>query len=134
VLALPALRGRPIAGVPTDRDGFIDVDEHCGVRGLEGVWAAGDATTFPLKSGGFAAAQADAAAQDRAATAGAAVEAQPFEPASHGELAGLPAGPFLEARLSTGGDEGLTTHLPATGVPVLTYLARDLAAGRRGEH
>lgn len=62
----------------------------------------------------------------------AAVEPQPFEPGSHAELAGLPAGRFHKAHLATGDDEGLTTHLPPTGVPVLTYLVRDLAAGRRG--
>jgi sulfide:quinone oxidoreductase len=133
ILALPALRGRPIAGVPRDGDGFLEVDEHGRVRGVKGLWAAGDATAFPMKSGGFAAAQADAAAADIAATAGAAVEPQPFEPGSHAELAGLPAGRFLEAQLATGDDEDLTTHLPATGVPTLTYLARDLSAGSRGK-
>jgi hypothetical protein len=35
MLALPALRGRPIAGIPTDADGFIEVDEHCRVRGCK---------------------------------------------------------------------------------------------------
>jgi sulfide:quinone oxidoreductase len=133
VLALPALRGRPILGIPTDGDGFIEVDEHCRVRGLGGVWAAGDATAFPLKSGGFSAEQADVAAEDIAATAGAAVDARPFDPGSRGELAGLPAGRFLKAQLATGDDEGLTTDLPSTGVPVLTYLARDLAATWRGK-
>jgi hypothetical protein len=46
VLALPGLRGRPIAGIPTDSRGFVDVDEHCRVRGLDGVWAAGDKIAF----------------------------------------------------------------------------------------
>ena len=133
VLALPALRRRPIPGIPTDGNGFIEVDEHCRVRGVQGVWAAGDATAFPLKSGGFAAAQADAAAEDIAAASGAPVEAQSFEPDTHGELAGLPAGRFLEEQLATGEDEGLSTHLPATGVPALAYLVRDLAGGRRGD-
>jgi sulfide:quinone oxidoreductase len=133
ILALPALHGRPIAGIPANADGFIAVDEHCRVDGLDGVWAAGDGTDFPLKSGGFAAAQADAAAADIAATAGAAVEPRPFDPAGHQEWAGLPAGCFLEASLPEGDDDGQTTHLPAVGVPVLTYLQRDLAAGWRGQ-
>jgi sulfide:quinone oxidoreductase len=132
VLALPALRGRPISGIPTDENGFIEVDEHCRVLGLDGVWAAGDATAFPLKSGGFAAEQADVAAEDIAATAGAAVEARPFDPESREGLAGLPAGRFLQEQLAIGDDEGLTTALPSTGVPVLTYLARDFSAGWRG--
>jgi sulfide:quinone oxidoreductase len=91
VLALPALRGRSILGIPTDTHGFIEVDEHCRVRGLDGVWAAGDAIAFPLKSGGFAAEQADVAAQDIAATAGAEVDVHAFDPHSREELAGLPA-------------------------------------------
>lgn len=131
ILALPALRGQPIPGIPARDDGFIEVDEHCRVRGADGVWAAGDATGFPLKSGGFAAAQADAAAEDIAATAGAAVEARPFE--AREEMAGLPAGRYLKEQLAGSDDEGLTTDLPVTGVPVLTYLARDLSAGWRAQ-
>jgi sulfide:quinone oxidoreductase len=133
VLALPALHGRPIAGIPTDEDGFIEVDEHGRVRALDAVWAAGDATAFPLKSGGFAAEQADVAAHDIAATAGAAVEARPFDPDSAEGLAGLPTGRFLRAQLAIRDDEGLTTALPSTDVPVLTYLERDFAAGWRGK-
>lgn len=133
VLALPALRGRPIPGIPTDDDGFIEVDEHGRVPGLDGVWAAGDATAFPVKSGGFAAEEADVAAEDIAAAAGAAVEPRAFDPGSRPELAGLPAGRYLKAWLAVGDDEGLTTHVQSNDVPVLTYLARDLSAGQRGK-
>jgi sulfide:quinone oxidoreductase len=133
VLALPALRGRPIAGIPTDENGFIEVDEHCRVRGLEGVWAAGDATAFPLKSGGFAAEQADVAAQDIAAAAGADAVPRPFDPDSREALAGLPVGRFLQAQLAIDDEQGLTTALPSTDVPVLTYLTRDLSAGWLGK-
>ena len=131
VVALPTLQGRPIPGIPGDAAGFVDVDEHCRVRGLDGVWAAGDNTPFPLKSGGFAAEQADVAAENLAAVAGAAVEPRRFDPADRQELAGLPAGSFLKAWL-TDGDDALTTHLPSVGVPVLTYLQRDFEAGWRG--
>src|SRR5262249_24097172 len=51
VLALPALRGRSVPGVPADEDGFVDVDDYCRVRGLDDVWAVGDGTSFPAKSG-----------------------------------------------------------------------------------
>jgi sulfide:quinone oxidoreductase len=131
VVGLPALQGRRIAGIPADDNGFIDVDEHGRVRGLDAVWAAGDVTAFPLKSGGFAGEQADVAAEDIAAAAGAAIEPRPFDPVGREELAGLPAGRFLESWLGTGND-GLTTHLPASGVPLLKYLQRDLRAGWRG--
>jgi sulfide:quinone oxidoreductase len=132
VLALPAIRGRPIAGIPADADGFIEIDEHCRVRGLDRVWAAGDATSFAVKSGGLAAEQAGVAADDIAATAGAAVEPRRFDPGAVEQLSGLPAGCFLEAWLGAGEDGGLTTRLPATGVPTLTYLQRDLEASWRG--
>jgi sulfide:quinone oxidoreductase len=132
VLALPALHGRPIAGVPADHDGFIEVDEHCRVRGLDGIWGVGDGTAFALKSGGFAAEQADVAATDIAATAGATVEPRSFDPDAREQFAGLPTGPHLKAWLAEGGDDGLTTGLPASGVPTLTYLQRDLEASWRG--
>ena len=132
VIALPSLRGRPIEGIPVDAGGFVEVDEHCRVRGVAHVWAVGDCTDFPLKSGGFAAEQADVAAEHIAAAAGASVEAHPFAPALHRELVGLPAGRFLQQWL-TEGDSGLSMHLPAAGVPVLTYLERDLYAGWHGD-
>src|SRR5262249_25288985 len=63
VVALPALKGRVLAGLPHDADGFVPVDDHCAVVGMEGVYAAGDGIAFPIKQGGLAAQQADAAAQ-----------------------------------------------------------------------
>ena len=51
------------AAFPADRDGFIHTDRHGGVPGMDGVFAAGDATTFPIKQGGLAAQQADAVAE-----------------------------------------------------------------------
>jgi sulfide:quinone oxidoreductase len=49
IVALPALVGRAIEGVPADGDGFIPVDAHGRVRGMSGVYAAGDGTNFPIK-------------------------------------------------------------------------------------
>jgi hypothetical protein len=77
--------------------------------------------------------RADVAAEDIAAAAGARVDRRPFDPSSHEELVGLPAGPFLKAWLGEGASEELTTHLPTGVTPVLTYLKRDLEAGWRGE-
>jgi sulfide:quinone oxidoreductase len=131
VLALPVLRGRRVPGIPADDDGFVETDEHCRVRDLAAVWAAGDCTALPLKSGGFAVDQADVAAQDIAALAGAPVQPTSFDPDRAHEIGGLPAGRFL-TRWLLAGEEGLTMHLPAVGLPVLTYLRRDLSAGWRG--
>jgi sulfide:quinone oxidoreductase len=132
VVALPALCGHPIPGIPARADGFVDVDEHCRVPGLDGVWAVGDNTAFPLKAGGFAAEQADVAAEDIATAAGAAVQPHTFDPNERDDLAGLPAGRFFESWLAET-DPTLTTHLPADGLPVLTFLRRDLQASWRGD-
>lgn len=71
VVALPVLRGPLLAGVPSDPDGFVHVDERGRVPGLPDVYAAGDATTFAIKQGGVAAQQADAVATLIARAAGA---------------------------------------------------------------
>jgi sulfide:quinone oxidoreductase len=131
VLAMPILRGRRLAGVPADAQGFLEVDDQCRVAGAAAVWAVGDATAYPIKSGGFAAEQADVAAEHIAAAAGAAVQPRRFDPAQEG-LAGLPAGRYLKAWLAGSDEAGLTTDVPLREVPVLTYLQRDLAAGWRG--
>jgi sulfide:quinone oxidoreductase len=131
VIALPTLHGRPITGIPTDADGFIETDERG--RVLDGVWAAGDGTAFPVKSGGFAAEQADVVAENVAAAAGADIQPRRIDPIQRADLAGLPAGRYLEAWLAVGDDEGLTTHLPSGRLPVLCYLQRDLGAGWRGD-
>jgi len=133
VLALPTLHGRRIRGLPTDVGGFIEVDDHGRVRGLDGLWAAGDGTAFPVKSGGFAAEQADVVAHNIAAAAGADIEPRRFDPVLRPYLAGLPSGGFLEAWLATGDDAGLTTQLPSRRLPLLTYLQRGSAAGSRGD-
>jgi hypothetical protein len=56
------------------------------VVGATDVYAAGDATAFPLKQGGLATQQADAAAEAIAAAAGASVKPRPFEPVVRGLL------------------------------------------------
>jgi len=86
VLALPRLHGRAIPGIPADPDGFVEVDEHCRVRGVPGVWAAGDGIAFPIKFGGLATEQADAAAEDIAVHAGAILVPRPFRPVLRGRL------------------------------------------------
>lgn len=86
VITLPQLRGPELAGLPRDRDGFIPVDTHGRVRGLDDVYAAGDATSFPLKQGGLATQQADTVAETIAAAVGVPIVPKPFSPVLRGLL------------------------------------------------
>lgn len=86
VVALPLLTGRCVPGLPVDPDGFLVVDGHCRVLGLDAVYAAGDGTSFAIKQGGIAAQQADTAARAIARRAGASVAARPFRPMLRGKL------------------------------------------------
>jgi sulfide:quinone oxidoreductase len=88
VVALPRLHGPALEGVPTTAGGFIPIDDQARVRGLEHVYAAGDAVDFPVKHGGIASLLADAAAASIAAELGAPVEARPFHPVLEGVLLG----------------------------------------------
>jgi sulfide:quinone oxidoreductase len=86
VVALPRLDGPSLSGIPHDDAGFVPTDEYGWVLGLTDVYAAGDLTQFPLKQGGTAAQQADAAASSIAADAGAAVKPEAFKPILRGLL------------------------------------------------
>jgi sulfide:quinone oxidoreductase len=85
VVALPEPRARRIAGLPGDEHGFVPIDEHCRVRGAPGLYAAGDVASFPIKQGGIAAQQAEAAAEAIVADLGQGIAPRRFEP----ELSGL---------------------------------------------
>jgi sulfide:quinone oxidoreductase len=86
ILALPELRGPAIIGLPSDIGGFIPIDEYTAVSGVKRVWAAGDATDYPVKHGGVSAQMAVTAARSIAALAGASVDTQRFEPVLEGVL------------------------------------------------
>jgi sulfide:quinone oxidoreductase len=86
VVALPTMDGPAIAGLPKDERGFIPIDQHARVRGVEDVYAAGDGTNFPIKQGGLATQQADAAAAHIAHLLGAAITVEPFRPVLRGKL------------------------------------------------
>jgi sulfide:quinone oxidoreductase len=103
VVALPELFGPSIPGVPGGpQHGFIPVDEYCRVRGLERVFAAGDATDCTIKMGGIAAQQADTAAAGIAALAGAAVTPEPLHPELHAILLGADKPLYLSAQVTGG--------------------------------
>jgi sulfide:quinone oxidoreductase len=107
VVALPRAVGPRIPGIPSDAAGFIRVDRHCHVDGAERVWAAGDAIAFPVKQGGLAAQEADAAAEAIARMAGADVEARPFKPILRGMLLTGRGRSWMRAEIAGGGGESV---------------------------
>ena len=86
VVAIPAIEGRRLRGLPADEGGFIPIDQHARIVGAEDAWAAGDGTNFPIKQGGLATQQADAAAEGIAAAVGAELDPAPFHPILRGQL------------------------------------------------
>jgi sulfide:quinone oxidoreductase len=103
VVSLPGVEGPAIPGLPADEDGFLPTDAHGLVIGAAAVLAAGDATTFPVKQGGLATQQADAAAETIAAELGAAILPRPFSPVLRGLLLTGGAPLYLRAELDLAG-------------------------------
>jgi sulfide:quinone oxidoreductase len=139
IVALPELDGPSVPGLPEAEHGFIPIDAHCRVRGLEHEYAAGDATAFAIKHGGIAAHQADVAAQAIAASAGAPVQPEEFHPSVSGIL--LTGGKPRYLRAEITGGRGFSSEmsddpsLAPSGKIAAQYLApyleqRDWAAGR----
>jgi len=102
VVALPRAVGPALPGLPSDARGFVPTDLHGKVPDVDAVWAAGDAIAFPVKQGGLAAQQADAAAEAIAAVLGAEVTPQPFHP-------------VLRGMMLTGRGKAWMRHSPAAG-------------------
>jgi sulfide:quinone oxidoreductase len=119
ILALPNLNGPSTPGVPKGSpDGFIPVDAYCQVRGLERVYAAGDATDFAVKHGGIAAQQAVTAAHGIAALAGADVEVKPFAPVINGVLLSLDKPLYMSAQITGGhGSSAEISEAPTWSTP-----------------
>jgi hypothetical protein len=110
------------------------------VDGLEAVWAAGDATWFPIKQGGLAAQQADVAARSIAARAGAHVPIEAFQPVLRGALVTGGAPDFLRSsRTHPDADVaavGRGLWSPSTKVAAMylgPYVARALGEGEPQE-
>jgi sulfide:quinone oxidoreductase len=104
VVSLSRPRGPFFPGLPHDPDGFIPTNLHGLVDGGTDVYAAGDATTCPIKQGGVATQQADAVAEVIAARLGAPVEARPFRPVLRGLLLTGGQPEFMRAEVSGGED------------------------------
>jgi sulfide:quinone oxidoreductase len=127
IVALPELFGPAVRGLPAGEHGFVPIDQHCRVRGVADVWAAGDATDFPVKHGGIAAQQADVAAEAIAALAGASLEAAPFAAEIRGILLTGRRPRYLTARLR--GSQGFSSEISDEPgwTPVAKISARYLA-------
>ena len=127
IVTEPRLVGPSLRGIPSEHEGFIHTDAHGRVPGLDDVFAAGDATTFPVKQGGLAAQQADAVAEAIAAAAGAQIDPQPFRPVLRGTL--LTGGPtrYLRADISGGAGDDSTVSDEALWWPPNKLSGRYLA-------
>ncbi len=126
VVALPELYGPGIRGVPLAEHGFIRVDLHGRVADVQDIYAAGDATDFPIKHGGLSTQQADSAAETIAARAGVALEPAAFDPVIHGMLLtdGKPL--YLSAHITGGHGFSSQAGSTATWSPPGKIAARYL--------
>ena len=125
VVALPAMRGPGVHGLPELPGGFIPTDAYGKVIGHERIYAAGDGTGFPVKQGGLAAQQADAAASAIAAAAGADVKPKPFKPVLRGLLLTGHEPHYLRTDLSSPASRGETAERPLWW-PATKVAARNL--------
>jgi sulfide:quinone oxidoreductase len=131
VVALPRAAGPALTGLPADERGFVLCDLHGRVHGLDGVWAAGDAIAFPIKQGGLAAQQADAAAEMIAASAGADVEPVPFRPMLRGIMLTGRGPEWMRHRVGGGAGDGTASRRALWWPPTKVagrYLSPYLAA------
>jgi sulfide:quinone oxidoreductase len=108
IVTLARMRGNAIKSLPHDENGFLPIDNHGGVTGVDDVYAAGDGTNFPVKQGGIACQQADAVAEVIAKSAGASLEPRSFRPVLRGQLITGRESRFMRTSLS--GREGDTAQ------------------------
>jgi sulfide:quinone oxidoreductase len=137
VIALPELYGPSVRGIPLSEHGFLRVNPHGRVMDVEHVYAAGDATEFPVKHGGVGSQQADAVAESIAALAGAPVSPELFHPVIRGMLLTGDKLLYLTARITGGhGFSSEVTDMPTWDPPskiASKYLAPYLEAQDREE-
>ena len=108
-VALPAMEGIPIDGLPADEHGFVPLAEGARVQGLGRTWAAGDGTSFPVKQGGIATQQADLAAAGIAAALGHDVEPGDQRPVLRGKLLTGTESINMRAELAGGAGESIVS-------------------------
>jgi sulfide:quinone oxidoreductase len=127
VVALPRLEGAPIDGIPQTVFGFVPVDAHCRVTGVEDVYAAGDITSFTVKHGGLATQQADAAAEAIAASVGVDVVPERFRPVLRGMLLTGRRPRYLRRELRVDPEVEPTVSTDALWWPPAKIVGRHLA-------
>lgn len=126
VVTLPGLRVPDVPGLPGGARGYIATDAEMRVDGLRHVWAAGDATWFPIKQGGLAAQQADVAA---ASIAVVPLEVPAFAPVIRASLLTGKGAEYIRAELGAGSSETAASPLwwppgKVAGKRLAPYLAR----------
>jgi sulfide:quinone oxidoreductase len=135
VVALPKLSVPELPGVPQGPEGFIPTNDYGGVEGLLRVYAAGDATWFPIKQGGIAAQQADAVATSIAACAGVKIKPQRLKPVLRGLLLTGEAPHYLRSSIGERDDSSASGSDALWWPPAKIagrYLASYLAGDERG--
>jgi sulfide:quinone oxidoreductase len=103
IVSLPKITGPALRGLPAGTRWFVATDSRCVVPSTGGrVFAAGDATDFPVKHGAIAAQQADVAAAGIAHLAGLAERPPPLRPVIRGSLLTGQQPLYATAELSEG--------------------------------
>jgi sulfide:quinone oxidoreductase len=118
IVALPELYGPSVRGLPIGEHGFIPINRFGRLPDVGPVYAAGDATDFPIKHGGLGSQQADAVAESIAALAGAPVEPQPFKPVIRGKLLTHERPRYLSAQIT--GGQGFASHFSESPIDGIT--------------
>jgi sulfide:quinone oxidoreductase len=126
-VTIPSIEGPGIEGLPSGPHGFIPVDYYGRVHGLEHVYAAGDATTVPIKQGGLAAQMGEVVARQIASEAGAEVEVGPFRPVLRGMLLTGDTPRYLRTELTEGENPEATIAEHALWWPPSKIAGRHLA-------
>jgi sulfide:quinone oxidoreductase len=103
IVTLPKITGPAIPGIPASTRWFVPINNRCVVPSTLGrVFAAGDATDFPVKHGGIGAQQADTAAAGITHIAGLGDRPSPLHPVIRGALLTGDRPLYVAARLVAG--------------------------------
>jgi len=103
IVSLPKVTGPGVPGIPAGSAWFVPINERCIVQHTDGrVFAAGDATDFPVKHGGIGAQQGDTAVAGIAHLIGIGERPAPLRPVIRGTLLTGDRPLYLAARVVDG--------------------------------